>query len=88
MDDREGDILGEQPVVRTQGRFFFTRNFNLRYINQWQPYKKILINDALLSYVPMPGTVFFAGLRQTDALDNSVPVERAIFLKYSVLFSY
>ena len=88
MDEREGEILGEQPVVRTQGRFFFTRNFNLRYINQWQPYKKILINDALLSYVPMPGTVFFAGFRQTDALDNSAPVERAVFLKYSVLFSF
>ncbi len=88
MDEREGDILGEQPVVRTQGRFFFTRNFNLRYINQWQPYKKILINDALLSYVPMPGTVFFAGYRQTDTLDQSAPVERALFLKYSVLFSY
>ena len=88
FDEFNGELIGTQPLLRTRAKLFMSRNLNWRFINQWTPYDQKLTNDLLLSYHPMPGTLFFAGYRQTDILDGTAPVERALFLKYSVLFSY
>jgi len=88
LDGPGGVVLGAQPRLRGEAQFFFNRDFNVRHISQWTDYNHQLTNDTLLSYTPMPGTVVFAGYRQTDSLDGSEPVERALFFKGSLLFDY
>jgi hypothetical protein len=88
LEERGGELLGEQPIYRGVIQGFFTRDLNLRYIGQWRAVEKELTNDILLSYNPGPGQVFYAGYRQTDFGAESVPVERALFIKASFRLDY
>lgn len=88
MDGPQGILLGAQPRLRGEVQIFINRDFNIRHISQWTDYNHQLTNDMLISYTPMPGTVVFAGYRQTDSLDGSEPVERGVFFKGSILLDY
>ena len=88
FDGPHGALLGDQPRLRGEFQVFFNRDWNLRHISQWTGSNQQVTNDTLLSYTPMPGTVVFAGYRQTDSLDNSEPVERSVFFKGSLLFDF
>ena len=88
LDGPSGLLLGEQPRLRGEFQVFLNRDFNLRHISQWTRYNEQLTNDSLISYTPMPGTVVFAGYRQTDSLDGSEPVERSVFFKASLLLDF
>ncbi len=88
FDGPGGALLGDQPRLRGEFQVFFNRDWNLRHIAQWTRSNQQVTNDTLISYTPMPGTVVFAGYRQTDSLDNSEPVERSVFFKGSLLFDF
>lgn len=88
LDGPSGLLLGSQPVVRGEVQGFLNRDMSVRHIVQWTDHNTRLINDFLFSYTPVPGTVVYAGYRQTDNLEGTEPVDRAVFFKGSILLDF
>jgi hypothetical protein len=58
-------------------------------IEDWDGYDHSLSSSILLSYTPMPGTVFYAGYAQSQGLGDAEGVnERSLFIKASILLGY
>lgn len=86
------------PIERFETSYQPNKYLLIRYIGEYNGYRKSLMSDALVSFTYIPGTVVHIGFgslfRQENATapflgaDNFPPVEmeRGIFLKASYLF--
>ena len=84
-----------QDIYRFRMTYQFTREIGLRLIVQHNNYYKDIDINALISYQPFPGTVFFLGYNDylnqisLNSLNpNYRSTEQGLFVKISYLFRF
>jgi len=82
-----GEVLSDEPIIRSIVSYYFWRDLSLRYIAEWDGLDDHLNNDALLRYEPARGSVFFLRYREESLLGPLRLDSRSVFLKFAYLWS-
>ncbi len=92
---QETNYRTNQDIYRFRTIYQFTSELGLRFIIQHNNYYKDIDINALLSYQPFPGTVFFLGYNdyfyQIENGNGNPKYQRSaqgIFVKISYLFRF
>lgn len=83
FDEAGGDELSQQHILRGKLQHWFHRTADLRYIYEWDSLAEAASQDMLFSYQPMPGTVFYSGLRFDGTPDDQTD-RWSLFVKASL----
>ena len=78
-----GEELSQQHILRGKLQHWFHRTADFRYIYEWESLAEASSQDLLFSYQPMPGTVFYSGLRFDGTPDDQTD-QWSLFVKASL----
>ena len=83
FDEAGGEELSQQHILRGKLQHWFHRTADFRYIYEWNSLAEASSQDLLFSYQPMPGTVFYSGLRFDGTPDDQID-QWSLFVKASL----
>ena len=83
FDEAGGKELSQQHILRGKLQHWFHRTADFRYIYEWDSLTEAASQDLLFSYQPMPGTVFYSGLRFDGTPDDQTD-QWSLFIKGSL----
>lgn len=83
FNEAGGKELSRQHILRGKLQHWFHRTADFRYIYEWDSLNKTASQDLLFSYQPMPGTVFYSGLRFDGTPDDQTD-QWSLFVKASL----
>ena len=83
FNEAGGQELSQQHILRGKLQHWFHRTADFRYIYEWDSLAEASSQDLLFSYQPMPGTVFYSGLRFDGTPDDQTD-QWSLFVKASL----